>query len=367
MVGSIVGVGVFGLPYVFAQVGYVTGLVVLVVLAVIMTGMLFMYADVVQHTPGEHRFSGDVEIYLGKFWGRVCTVTLAFGFWGAMLAFAVAGGRLLMDLFGLEGTTVETLLGLSVIGLIAALSYQGIRFVARLEVWMLAILAFLFLFIILASLPHANLANLAPTVQGHGLVALYGVVFFALTGGINAIPEMRSLLGKRGSLPYAVFLGMVGVTVLYALFTLAVVAVTGSHTSEFAVDALAPYIGNSFRFVGGSLALVCILSAFLVSSIELQNSLHYDNRLGRFPAWALALGIPTLFYLVGVRSFIGILGFIGAVFTGVNGILVVMTYERMRATKVCREHVCLEMPKVVTVGLVLLYVFGIIITLFSFF
>lgn len=367
MVGSIVGVGVFGLPYVFAQVGYVAGLLMLLVLAAMMTGILLMYTDVVVHTPGEHRFSGIIEAYLGKTWARVGMATLAFGFWGAMLAYLVAGGDLLSVLFGLEGPVAETLLGLCVAALVAAISYRGLTFVARMEVWMLALLAFLFLFIVLAAMPHVDISRLSVAYGDDGLLAVYGVVFFSLTGGISAIPEMRSLLGKRTTaLPYATVLGMVCVTVLYAVFAFAVVAATGGRTSEFAIDALAPLLGDAFRVVGISLALISVLSIFLVGSVELQNSLRYDTRVGRVAAWALSIGVPVVLYLAGVRSFIGILGFIGAVFAGVNGILVAMTYEKMRGSKVCREHVCLEVPKIVTVGIMVLYFAGIVATLVSF-
>lgn len=367
MIGSIVGVGIFGLPYVFSQVGYASGLLVLLFLSAIMTGMLFMYSDVVLHTPGQHRFAGNVETYLGKGWSRVATATLAFGFWGSMLAFLVAGGRLLAVLFGLGGPTAETILGLCMVAVVAVLSYRGLRFVARFEVWILGILAFLFLFIVLACLPHVGLSNLSPAVLEKGsLIALYGVVFFALTGGINAIPEMHALLGKRGgSLSYAVFIGMACVTLLYVLFTFTVVGALGDRVTEFAVDALAPLIGGSFRLVGASLAVVCLLSAFMISSIELQNSLRHDNRMKRFPAWALAIGVPVVLYLAGIRSFIGILGFIGAVFTGVNGVLVVMTYERMRSAKVCRDHTCLEVPSWLSYGLIIFYLLGIAATFYS--
>ena len=70
MVGSVVGVGVFGLPFVFSQTGYGAGLLVLLLLSSTMTGILFMYADVIAHTPGEHRFAGIIETYLGKRFGR---------------------------------------------------------------------------------------------------------------------------------------------------------------------------------------------------------------------------------------------------------------------------------------------------------
>lgn len=367
MVGSVVGVGVFGIPYVFAQVGYGVGLLALALLSATMLGFLFMYADVVIHTPGEHRFAGNVEAYLGKRWGRVAMSTFALGFWGAMLAYLIAGGTMLSVLFGTSGPIMETVFGLCLAAVVAVLSYRGLKFVARLEVWMLALLAFLFLFIILASLPHADASRLAMVSWDGGLLALYGVLFFSLSGGLSAIPEMRALLGKRGQLSYAVFVGMACITALYAAFTFAVIAATGVETSEFAIDALVPLIGVTFRVIGLSLAVISILSIFLIGSVELQNTIRYDSRIGKRLAWALTLGVPVVLYLAGVRSFIGILGFIGAVFGGVNGILVVLTYEKMRASKACREHVCLDVPRAVSAALVLMYFSGIAVTLFSFF
>lgn len=365
MVGSVVGVGVFGLPYVFSRSGSVLGMIVLLLLGAAMVGILFMFADVTAHTPGNHRFPGTVSIYLGPAWGRVASASITLGFWGAMLAYLVAGGRLLGSLAGTEGAAAEALFALGLAAAVGALSYRGLKFVAGIEVWLLALLSFLFLFVALAALPHARLGHLTDTTVDGGLLALYGVVFFSLTGGLSAVPEMRSLLGRKRSLSHAVFVGMLAVVALYTAFTLPVVAATGSGTSEFALDALIPLVGSSFKVVGTVLALVAIVSIFTVGSVELQNTLRYDAGLKRRSAWALAGAIPIVLYLVGIRSFIDILGFIGAVFAGVNGILVVMTYERMRSSKVCREHVCLEVPRAMTFGLIALYLAGVLVTLYS--
>jgi amino acid permease len=367
LVGSVMGVGVFGLPYVFARAGFSAGLLALFVLSTLTLCVLFMYADVVAHTPGELRFAGILEKYLGRGWAKVGMVTAAFGLWGAMLAFMVAGGDLLGLLVGWDGATGRTALALALAAAVAAISSRGLAFVAGFETWMLGLLSFLFLFVAFAALPHADARNLAAAPAPGAWLALYGVTFFSLNGGMAAVPEMRALLGKRRArLPYAVFLGMTLVTALYALFTFAVVAATGARTSEFAVDALAPLIGGSFGTVGGTLAVLSVFSIFLVVSVELQSTFRFDARLPRMVAWALALAVPAALYLAGVRSFIGILGFIGAVFAGVNSVLVLMAYDKMRSSNVCREHACLEMPRAATVAIGALYVAGIVVTLISY-
>ena len=55
MIGAIVGVGVFGLPYAFAQSGVGIGLLELLVLGGCLTVLQLMFAEVVMATPDRHR------------------------------------------------------------------------------------------------------------------------------------------------------------------------------------------------------------------------------------------------------------------------------------------------------------------------
>ncbi|MBU0614108.1 hypothetical protein KJ766_02375, partial [Patescibacteria group bacterium] len=52
LVGSVIGVGIFGLPFVFARSGFFVALVYMVVLALVNTLLLLMYADVIKNTKG---------------------------------------------------------------------------------------------------------------------------------------------------------------------------------------------------------------------------------------------------------------------------------------------------------------------------
>ena len=361
MIGSIIGVGVFGLPFAFAQTGYGIGLLVLLLLGGMNVVLLLMYTDVVLHTPGNHRLAGNVAAYLGDGWGRFAIVGLAVGMWGGMVAYIIAGGRFLGILFGTSGMG-ETALGLALLCVIAAVSYRGLRFASKIEVGILCLLLFLIVFISLCAIPTAQFANLVPTHWDKWLLA-YGVVYFSMNGGINVIPDMRTLLGNDRKLPHAVVTGMLWILGLYAIFTFAVVAATGAETSAFAIDALVPILGVAFRLVGATLAVVSVFSIFLMSSIALQHAFRYDLNMHKNAAWLLVFLPPTIVYLLGLRSFIGILGFVGSVFAAGLGILIVATYESMRSSKVCRDHACAEFPRAFSVVIIGCYAIGIILTI----
>ncbi len=74
LAGTIIGAGVFALPFVFKEAGIVTGLFYLGFFSVCFTIIHLMYAEIILKTEGAHRFSGYAKIYLGNW-----------GFWSAIL------------------------------------------------------------------------------------------------------------------------------------------------------------------------------------------------------------------------------------------------------------------------------------------
>lgn len=367
MVGSIVGAGVFGLPYAFAQSGAGVGAAWLLGIGAVSLASFLMYAEVVIQTPGTHRLGGYAELYLGPAWKPVSTVMLASAQVGAMLAYAVLGGRFLQSLLGPLLGGNEVMYALSLVAVIGAFTWRGARFAARAEGVVVGVLLFLFVLATLASLPSVQVAHLF-SVQWENALLPYGVILFALSG-LGAIPEMKDALGAKDlrRLPHAVTFGLFIIVGLYLAFSLAVVGVTGQETTPTAFTGLAVVLGPAFRVVSALLGSLTVFSIFSMTSLQLQNALAVDLRVPRHVSWALAVFVPGILYAVGLREFIGIIGFVGAVFSGLLGILVVALYERLRRSPVCREHRCLNVPTALAALVAALFAWGVLRELFAFF
>ncbi len=364
MIGGVIGVGVFGLPYAFAKSGYAIGLLELLVVGGLLLALQLMYAEVAVQTYGHHRIVGYMRIYLGEWAGRLAAFLFAAYGWGAMVAFMLIGGTFLHTLLSplLGGGVWWYQLAMAVIA--AALSFRGVSHLARLELFVVCGLLFLFGFIILASLPHLALANLV-VVHAETWFAPYGVLFFALSG-LGVIPELKDILGKRQAhrLPQAVVVGMSVIVLLYALFTFAVVGVTGAGTTEAALTGLGGVLGWTFTVVGTLLGAVAVVSIFSVLATELQSTFRFDYRLSLRRAWLLTFSVPVILFLLGMHEFIQLIGFLGAVFGGIIGILVILMYERMRRSGVCKTHRCFKVPTAVSLLLILVFIAGIVQTIF---
>ena len=360
-IGVVVGAGVFGLPYAFVQSGFAIGLLVLLTMAGFLTLLQLMFAEVASQTNGKDRFVGYVRRYLGDRWARLTLVAFLGSFWGAMVAYMIVGGSFWHQLFLPIFQGPEPLYALLIAVVASAFIYRGLRFASRLEVVVVGVLLFLFAFIMLAALPHIHLPNLNH-MDWTQVLTPYGVVLFALSG-LGIIPEIKDVLGSRmrHRLPQVVVTAMVVITLLYALFTFVVVGVNGPSTTEVSFEGLVPVLGGGFGFIGALLGSVTILSIYLMVGVELLKTLEVDFRLSRPVAWAMTCGVPIILYAAGLREFVGVIGFVGAVFSGFLGIVVVRMYESFKESPLCRAPTCLRLPRVVSWVLVLLFASGILL------
>jgi len=195
MIGSVVGIGVFGIPYVFAQAGFLIGLVMLLVIGVLLVLLQLLYAEITIQTPGERRFSGLAEKYLGKTWMKIAALAFLTSAWGAMIAYVIIGGEFLHTLLGpmIGGTPFMYSIGFFVIE--AFFLLWGLKMVSGVETYVVAILLLLFGAIIILGFPDVEMVNLLSLNVSKAFLP-YGVVLFAIAG-MGIVPEMHAILGEK--------------------------------------------------------------------------------------------------------------------------------------------------------------------------
>lgn len=360
MIGAIVGVGLFGLPYAFAQGGFALGLLEFLFLGGMLVVLQLMVGEIVAQTPGHHRLVNYIGIYTGRFWKWVTLVALSLGIWGALLAYMLVGGTFLHLLLSpvLGGDPAMYSYALAIIA--SALVLGGLTLASRIEYLVVGALLFLFTFIILASVPQVEVSHYA-TLNLKDFFIPYGVILFSLSG-MGIVPELKDVLGKKYQrlLSPVIVTGMAIILVLYALFAFAVVGVTGGETSSMAFEGLIPHLGETFRVVATLLGSLTILSIYMVLGIELLNTFKFDFNLRHRTAWFLVCAVPVILFAVGMREFVDIIGFVGSVFGGILGILVALSYWAMRRRGICRTHHCINFPAPLTWLIIAIFSVGIV-------
>ncbi len=332
LVGTIVGVGMFGIPFVFERAGFLTGLVLLVVLAAAATLVHLAYAEVVSRTATVHRLPGYARSYLGSPAGWLASASYLFGLSGALLAYVVLGGSFVGSLVSWVWSNAPVWigpLGFYLFGV--AVIARGIRFEGLADAVLTIGLIVAIAILGLTLLPSASLAGIAAFHPGRLLIP-YGVLLFSLAGGA-IIPDLKRVLGPGGlsSLGKIVVAGTLASAGLYLLFAVAVVGATGGATTPDAVSGLAEKFGLPYFLLGNVIGVLATITSFIALGVVLEGMFASDFNMRPFPAWLLTAVIPAVLFGLGFQDFINIVSIVGAFAIGIDSMLVLAMHRRVSA------------------------------------
>lgn len=322
LAGTIIGAGVFSLPYVFKTAGFASGFFYLILAAVAYIAIYLMYSEIILRTSGEHRFVGYTKIYLGKNFSWlaifISIVQLIF-----VLTIYLILSQSFANLITGFGQPVQKIIIFWFLG--SASIFLSLRKIAWLEflitAGMVAIILMLFIFGLpkIGELPMR--INFLPNWANFLLP--FAPILFSLSGRV-AIPEV---VKSGGSIKKSIVLGVAVPAIAYALFVLAIIALS-PNVSEDAVSGLVGFVAAPVLVLLGFLGIFSLISSYITVGLEAYSSLRQD--LG-FPDWLrffLIIFFPIALYLAGFTNFLGLISFVGGIFLALEGIFIIAMWLR---------------------------------------
>ena len=361
--GTIIGVGLFSLPYITSKVGIWLILGYFLVLGSIVIIIHLLFGEVALKTPDFLRLPGYAKIYLGNWGQRIALLSAILGFWGAILAYLIIGGQFLTALFepifggnNLFYTFLYFSLG-------AILIYFGIKTIAKVEIFGLILFFIIVTVIFFRGFPLLKIENLFPAGSFEiGLLFLpYGPILFSLWGA-DLIPEIEEILGKEKALlkrliPIAILIPII----LYLIFIFLVLGITGKATSEEAISGLGNFLGTDVIRLALLFGIFATFTSFITLGLTLKKVFWYDLKISKNIAWTVTCFPPFFLFLIGFQDFIKVIGLVGGVMLAINGILIILMYQVVK--KIYRFSLAFFL----TSFLILIFVLGIIYELYYFF
>lgn len=327
--GMIIGVGMFGIPFSFVKAGFWLGAAELLILSGVVLVFHLLYGEIVLKTPEKHRLPGYIKIYLGGTAARFAWASALFGITGTLLAYLVLGSVFLRNIFMALPEISEFWWALILASAGGAVTFFSLKKEALINGVVTLLLVFLILFLSFLLLPQVKSANLQG-LDFKNVFLPYGVLLFALSGGV-VIPDLVTFLGGgQGRVRAAIGLGTLLPAILYFLFALAVVGVLGSQVSPEAIQSLAGVGIPNLVLAGSLIGFLAVFTSLLVLSSSFQALLELDLKLPKRLAWLLGSLLPLAFYFLGFKNFIAIIGAVGAIAVGVDSALIVASYLRLK-------------------------------------
>ncbi|MBU0760423.1 MAG: amino acid permease [Nanoarchaeota archaeon] len=309
MVGTIIGAGILGIPYVVMRSGFLIGVLNMIVIAAILLLVNLYLGEIGLRTKTNHHLSGYAEKYLGKKGKLLMFFAFAFGVYSALIAYLIGEGES-FSYFFFNSTDYSLYFGIAFWFLLSAITYFGLKALEEGEEFGIVVI---FLLIISIAIFYANKIDVSNlTYNNPSLFYVpFGVILFAFLG-FSAIPEVERILRKdKGLTKRVICISSLVTLIIYIIFTAIVVGSQSQPTPQLATLAL----GKVFIFFG----ILTMFTSYLALATALVDTFRFDFKKTKNRAWLYTICLPLPIFLIlhffNKASFIKILG-IGGVISG---------------------------------------------------
>ncbi len=329
MIGYIIGVGMFGLPYLTSKSGLIPFFILLTLIGTVQYFLHLMYANLIVDNGGNHRLPGYADIYLGRRAKIFTFIAQVIGNYGALLAYTILTGVFMHQLLGPILGGSEFVYGTVIFAAEAVVVLFGVRWIGRSELIMSALMLGVVLMITLKSFGKASITSYT-AIDWKNVLLPYGAMLFAVDG-LGSIPIVAAILRRdKTSVKSVIRWGTFIPVAVTAAFTLAVVGVTGSGTTPDALSGLSLALKNGVITLSLIFGILCMITSFLGVAESVKETMHCDFRISKSVAWMLAMSVPYMLFLAGMQNFIKVISFAGAVAGGISAIILILIFFEMK-------------------------------------
>lgn len=327
-----VGDGVFALPFVFLQSGWLLSIAYMLVLGAIVVSAHAVYFKTLEKVGEKERLLGLARRYFGEggFW--IGFAAIVIGLLLTLVAYLILGSQFIRLGFpGLPPAAPLVIFWLFV----AAIVLMNDGRIVELELLGILFTAIVIGLIFLTALPHVNFDG-SPVVNWGSAFLPFGAVLFSLAGWTGIEPAYESRReggdgaskksgGSRARKKFAAWaplaLGTAFGALLYILFAAGILGTATTITPD-TISGLAGWPIWK-RDIVAALGLLAVATVSMPISREIKNSLEKDLKWNKFGSRALIILFPIGCVLAGLNNFLVVVGIVGGVFLSTQYLLIV--------------------------------------------
>lgn len=355
LIGTVVGAGYLGIPYVVMKSGFKIGLFYLIFIAFLLGIVMLYLGEIALRTRGKHQLTGYAQKYLGRKGKIAMAIALIVGIWSAVVAYLIGeGDSLSFMIFG--NTSYGFGFGVLFWVFVSFLSWKGFNALREGESIGVVLAIVLTILIVVFTSDKINVSNLTYVNWGNFFVP-FGVIVFAFLG-FAAVPTAEEILGKSGKLlKKSILIALFVPLVIYILFTLAVVGFKGADTPEIATLVL----GKPFVLLG----MITMFTSYFALNIALIDMFQLDFSFSKTKAWLISIFIPLVIFIsihiVNMDSFVKVLSLGGIISGGLSAILILAMVKSAKLFGDRRPEYSIPYSRILTWFLIFIFLLAIIL------
>lgn len=358
-IGTVIGAGIFGIPYAVEKSGIAAGLFYFIVLGGVVLLIHLFFGEIVLRTKECCRLPGIAQKYLGERGKILVMISVVSGLSGALLAYFILGGEFLKILFPNVVNFSSLQFSLFFWIVMSYFIFRGMKLIASIELATNLIFFLTFAVILFFTLPKFDFVNIK-MLDTSGVFLPFGVILFSLVGW-SAIPEIADFFkisAEKKKIKKTIILSTALVVPFYLIFTLAILGVADGNVTQDAFSGLVPFLGPKIIIFGVAAALITLADSVLVLGLYLKHTFIYDFKMSRNWATAIACGLPLLLFLAGFRSFIGTLGFVGTIVGVIEGTVIILIFKKAKKLGNREPEYSIKIPALLPYLLIAILILG---------
>jgi tyrosine-specific transport protein len=329
LAGTMVGVGIFGIPFAFAKAGFWIGFLFLVAIGIVTLVLNYIYGEIVLRTHKPHQLVGYTKLYLGNFWKRVVFFSIILNTYAALLAYIIIAGEFLPNVLSSVMYLPSNTFSLWFFAIASIFILFGVKTISVVELILGSLFAAVILLIFGFGVSEINLSNFSYSSPEYWFFP-YGVLLFAFSG-LSSIPIQREILANReGQLKKSIFWAVAFVGVLYFIFGLTVLGISGESTTPDAISGLTDHLGGTIIFLGSVFGVLAVTTSYLMLGTALLEIFNLDYGLSKKISWLLVIFPPLILFLGGLRSFIDVISLAGGVAIGLEAFILIFVFMKAK-------------------------------------
>ncbi|MCL5017042.1 MAG: hypothetical protein M1155_00025 [Patescibacteria group bacterium] len=327
LAGTIIGAGMFSLPFVFKRAGLPLSFLILFLFSLIYVFVYFLYSDVILRTGSEHRLLGYARIYFGRvgFWSAIVIGLLQLFF--ILTVYLILAPSFSQLIFG--GSYGYNFLFFWMIG--SVLLLLGTKKIAGVEFFIVTGILLIIVLVFFSGLAKIGSYGFYGIGSQNNVLTVIGPALFSLSG-VLFIPEIITYFKKSDIslrfLKRSLLLGSFMPAIAYSAFVLGIIGIS-SIVSEDAIGGLMGNVPFWTTAVLGVLGFFSLLSSYALTGLNIRHTLEYDLSVKRAMAEILIIFIPPAIYFLGFKDFVNTVSFVGSMFIPMEIIFLILIWWRM--------------------------------------
>jgi hypothetical protein len=331
----IIGAGMFSLPNVFVRSGLLYGLIALGFFTWVSGSLNSRYAEIINEGGQGKRFAGYARKHFGKK-GYILGLLFTLGGIAISLTIYLSLAPSFFSLiFPSIPETVFVFIFWAFGTLIAFLGTKRGSSTSLLVFSAMTVAIGLFAVFALIKGDAGNIVA-APLFEPKNLLLPFGPLLFSLSGR-SALSSIRDRYTEKeyslAKFKKAIRFGVIIPAVIYAVFILMIIALSGGGVTPDAVTGLTALPSWALAAMG-VLGILTIIDSYALIGLEFSGILSKDANMPKWFSYLLFAAIPLIIYFLVSGDFLTLVGIGGGIFLAAESIMVIFMRRKIFGKKI---------------------------------